>query len=172
MAGRASLNVGKETEQLVARYLRSRGLAGVERAVRTGFRTAQGRSVADSGDLTGWPGVCVQVKSLREKRAGRDPNGPMELAVPTWLAELEQQRAASGSSVGLLVVRRWGGTNVGRWWCFLTAWELFGLMDGQNGTPAVLQAAAVRLELSDVVTMMQTWGWAPCPAAEPLEGTH
>ncbi len=161
MSGRSSLNVGKETEQLVARYLRSRGLTGVERAVRTGFRTADGRSVADAGDLTGWPGVCVQVKSLRPATAA-------ERQTRTWLAETEQQRAASGASVGLLVVRRWGTLDVGEWWSFLFARDLFGMADGHSAA-ALRQLAPVRLELSDLVAMMQTWGWAPAHPG-PLEG--
>jgi hypothetical protein len=152
-------NVGRETEQLAARSLRSRGLAGVERAVRTGYRTGE-RASPDHGDLTGWPGVCVQVKSLR-------PAGRAETQTRPWLAELEAQRAASGSDVGLLIVRRWGQSDVGRWWCFLPLANLLAL---SGGLPTIL-LVPVRLELSDVVTMMQTWGWAPCPAPEPLGGT-
>ena len=159
MSGRASLTVGKETERLVAAYLRSRGLDGVERSVRTGFATAQ-RSVADAGDLTGWPGVCVQVKSLR-------PANAAERQTRQWLAETEQQRQQSGAGVGLLVVRRWGTLNVGEWWCFLLARDLFGMADGHSAT-ALRQLAPVRLELSDVVSMMQTWGWAPAQPG-PLE---
>ena len=162
MSGKASLKVGKETEQLVARYLRSRGLAGVERAVRTGFRTPE-RAVADAGDLTGWPGVCVQVKSLR-------PANAAERQTRTWLAETELQRAQSGASVGLLVVRRWGTTDVGEWWCFLAVRDLWLMGDPAGVQPEAWTAAPVRLELADVVTLMQTWGWAPAP--EPLEGVH
>jgi hypothetical protein len=149
--------VGKQTEQLVARYLRDRGLAGVERAVRTGFRSS-GREVADAGDLTGWPGVCVQVKSLR-------PANAAERQTRTWLAETESQRKQSGASVGLLVVRRWGTLDVGEWWCFLTLTSVFGMADVDMSR--ALLFTPVRLELSDVVSMMQTWGWAPAP--EPLE---
>lgn len=157
-----SVNVGKDTEQRTARYLRERGLAGVERSVRTGFRTTD-REVPDAGDLTGWPGVCVQVKSLR-------PANRAETQTRTWLAELEQQRRQSGASVGLLVVRRWGTLDVGSWWCFLLARDLFGMADGHSAT-ALRQLAPVRLELSDVVSMMQTWGWAPAQP-EPLEETR
>jgi hypothetical protein len=159
VSGRTHVNVGKETEQLVARYLRGRGLDGVERSVRTGFRTAD-RSVDDAGDLTGWPGVCLQVKSLR-------PATRAETQTRQWLAELESQRRQSGASVGLLVVRRWGTLDVGRWWCFLVARDLFGMADGHSAT-ALRQLAPVRLELSDVVSMMQTWGWAPAQS-DPLE---
>ncbi len=157
MSGKRSLTVGKQTEQMVARYLRSRGLAGVERAVRTGFSTGE-RSVADAGDLTGWPGVCVQVKSLR-------PANAAERQTRTWLAETEQQRAASGASVGLLVVRRWGTTDVGEWWSFLQLRDLLALSDGTSTLHTTTEP--VRLELAGLVDLMQTWGWAPCPA--PLE---
>jgi hypothetical protein len=151
-------DVGVDTEQRVARYFRGVGFAGAERAVRTGYRTHE-RAVADPGDLTGLPGICVQVKSLR-------PATRAETQTRQWLAELEQQRKASGASVGLLVVRRWGTTDVGRWWCFLLARDLFGMADGHSAA-ALRQLVPVRLELSDVVAMMQTWGWAPAP--EPLE---
>ena len=126
MSGRKSLDVGKDTELRAARYLRSRGLAGVERAVRTGFRTTE-RSVADAGDLTGWPGVCIQVKSLR-------PANAAERQTRTWLAELESPRQQSGASIGLLIVRRWGTTDVGEWWCFLTTWDLMGMAEARLRT--------------------------------------
>lgn len=159
----ASVDVGKETERMVAAYLRRRGLAGVERTVATGYRT-NGRTRADRGDLTGIPGVCVQVKSLR-------PATRAEAQTRRWLAETEQQRAASGASVGLLIVRRWGTTDVGRWWCFLTTWDLFGMADGFSGQPSLHHRAPVRLELSDVVDMMQAWGWM-ATATPNNEGTH
>ena len=148
-----SVDVGKETERMVARYLRDRGLAGVERTVATGYRTGD-RSRADQGDLLGIPGVCVQVKSLR-------PATRAERQTRAWLAETEQQRAAAGASVGLLVVRRWGTTKPGEWWAFLTTWDLFGMADGFSGQPSLIPRVPVRLELSDVVDMMQAWGWAP-----------
>jgi hypothetical protein len=163
--GAAERRVGLETEQMVARYLRGRGMAGVERSVRTGYRTAD-RSLADAGDLTGLPGISVQVKSLR-------PATRAETKTRAWLAETEQQRAASGCSVGLLIVRRWGTTDAGRWWAFMYARDLFGLADGFSHQVLPLLAAAptaalapVRLELSDLVDMMQLWGWMPVPQTE------
>jgi hypothetical protein len=160
VSGKRSQDVGKDTERRVVSYLHSRGLTGVERAVRTGF-TAGGRSVADSGDLTGWPGVCVQVKSLR-------PASAAERQTRAWLAETELQRQQSGASVGLLVVRRWGTTDVGEWWSFLTLAALLGARGDRLPGPLV-EHVPVRVELSDLVTMMQSWGWAPAP--ETLERT-
>lgn len=156
MSGRKSLDVGKDTEQRVARYLRSRGLEGVERAVRTGFRTPE-RAVADAGDLTGWPGVCVQVKSLR-------PANAAERETRTWLAETERQRQQSGASLGLLIVRRWGTTDVGEWWCFLMLRDLMHAA-GEHREALHTTTEPVRLELAGLVDLLQTWGWAPLEGA-------
>jgi hypothetical protein len=159
-----SQDVGKDTERRVANYFRGAGFAGAERAVRTGFRAA-GRDSPDQGDRIGLPGICVQVKSLR-------PASRAETQTRKWLAELETQRAAAGASVGLLVVRRWGTTDVGRWWCFLRAADLFGMADGFSGHALMALrdgAAPVRLELSDLVDMMRAWGWCPSPDLRLVE---
>lgn len=157
-------DVGKDTEQRLARYFRAEGWTGAERAVRTGFRIAD-RTVADTGDLTGMPGLCVQSKSLR-------PATRAEVAVPTWLRETEAQRVAGRAVLGLLVVRRWGTTDVGRWWCFLDLEELHALQSGQLGTVGVggwnapdYQPTPVRLELRDVVTILRAQGWGADDAA-------
>lgn len=158
--------VGRETERRVARYFREQGWAGAERMVRTGFRTST-RAVADQGDLTGIPGLCVQVKSLRSKdkrHAGSDPNAAMELMVPTWLEETEEQRLAGGAVLGLLVVRRWTTPDPARWWCFLTLGDLLELHAGTLGGPRVSwrgEDAPVRLELQHVVAMLRAQGWGP-----------
>lgn len=156
-------NVGKDTEQRLARYFRAEGWAGAERRVRTGFRNAH-RSVADQGDLTGMPGLCIQAKSLRSKdkrHAGSDPNAAAERMVPTWLLEVEEQREASRSVLGLLVVRRWGTTDVGRWWCFLDLATLYGLLAGDPEQYAGGDGAdvPVRLELAHVVGILKAQGW-------------
>jgi len=154
--------IGAETERMVARWLRGEGWAGAERRIRTGYRTAE-RTVADQGDLTGLPGLCVQVKSLR-------PATRMELAVPGWLAETEAQREASSATLGLLVVRRWGTVDVGRWWAFLELADLRGLLDGTLGALGVPgtrlhDVAPVRLELRHVVHLLREQGWGGTEAA-------
>lgn len=162
--------VGKETERRVVQVFRDEGWAGAERKVRTGYRVP-GRTVQDQGDLTGLPGLCVQVKSLRDKRAGRDPNGPMELMVPTWLAETEAQREASRAVLGLLVVRRWTTADARRWWCFLDLPDLLALHGGTLGQDQAhswgpsYTPTPVRLELQDVVAILKAQGWGAEAAA-------
>lgn len=145
-------DVGKDTEQRVARWLRGNGHPHAERTVRTGYRVA-GRELVDGGDIDGTPGICWQVKSLR-------PATRAEREVPAWLLETDSQRRSVGASVGLLVVRRWGTTDVGRWWCYLAAGDLFGLADGFASAavdPAVV--IPVRLELRHMVALLAGWGW-------------
>jgi len=148
-----SRTIGADTERLVAGYFRQQGWAGAERRIRTGYRTAE-RTVADQGDLLGLPGLCVQVKSLRPATAA-------EAATRVWLAETEAQREASRAVLGLLVVRRWGTTDVGRWWCFLDLAELQGLLAGTLGgnVHPQLHGRPVRLELRDVVALLRWQGW-------------
>ena len=152
-----SNDVGKQTERMVVRYLRGAGFAGVERRVRTGYRTAA-RTSPDHGDLTGMPGLCVQVKSLR-------PATRAERSTRDWLWETERQRQASGAVLGLLIVRRWGTEDVGRWWVFLDLQTLLDLHSGRLGSPRPVtpgwDPVPVRMELSDAVAMLRSLGWAP-----------
>lgn len=148
-------DVGKDTEQRVARYLRETGFPGCERRVKTGYRVT-GREDPDQGDLTGCPGICWQVKSLR-------PATRAELAVPGWLAETEYQRIASGADLGFLVVRRWGTTDVGRWWVFQRLHQLHGLACGAvTEVPEVpgVGAIPVRMDMAALVGLLHNTGWA------------
>ncbi len=151
-------NVGKDTEQRLARYLRGVGWPNAERTVRTGYRTAA-RTVQDAGDIDGTPGLCWQAKSLR-------PADRAEREVAGWLVDVEWQRARAGADIGLLLVRRWGTTDVGRWWCFLDAVDL---VQATGGLVAALPADVVmptRMELRHAVTLLHTLGYGdPVEAA-------
>lgn len=148
-----STSVGKQTEQMVARWLREHGFPHAERTVRTGYRTTA-RTLADSGDIDGCPGLCWQVKSLR-------PADRAERAVPEWMAETDDQRTAVRADVGVLIVRRWGTTDVGRWWCFLRLGTVLALhgsaAPGHGDTP-------VRMELRHAVAWLRLLGYG-----EPIE---
>lgn len=149
-----STNVGKDTEQRVARWLREHGYPHAERTVRTGYRVAA-RTLADAGDIDGCPGLTIQCKSLR-------PTDRAERAVEGWLAETEQQRLQTGADVGVLIVRRWGTTDVGRWWAFVPAWVLGANLRAKVSTPPL--DAPVRLEVRHAVALLRCWGYG-----EPVE---
>lgn len=159
-------NVGKDTERQVARYLRENGWPGAERRVRTGFRVF-GREVADEGDIVGTP-FCWQVKSLR-------PAARAELAVPKWLAETEAQRIVSCAPLGFLVVRRWGTTDVGRWWSFTRLGQLHSMLTGfaldamaaqpEWQVPALLP---VRMDMASLTGLLHQLGWADTAGEEAV----
>lgn len=136
-------NVGKDTEQRVARWYRDvGGYPHAERRVKTGFKIAN-REVVDAGDIDGVPYV-VQVKSLR-------PAERMEREVPGWLVETERQRQAADARVGLLIVRRWGTTDVGRWWALL---PLGGLVF-PHPPASLAEPVPVRLEVRHAVALIR-----------------
>lgn len=141
-----STNVGKDTEQRVARWLREHGFPHAERTVRTGYRVL-GRALSDFGDIDGTPGLSWQIKSLR-------PADRAERAVPEWLTETEAQRRATGADLGVLIVRRWGTTDVGRWWAFL---RLDVLAAGQGDAP-------VRMEVRHAAAWLRILGYG-----QPIE---
>lgn len=149
-------NVGKETERMVAGWLRLNGWPGAERTVRTGYRVKT-RESADQGDIDGCPGLCWQIKSLR-------PHTRAELAVPAWLAETEAQRVASGSAYGFLVVRRWGGTDVGRWWAFQRMGHLQDILLGHDshepGRGHIGRLVPVRMDMAALAGVLTEAGWA------------
>lgn len=158
-----SADVGKDTERRVARYLRENGWPSAERRIKTAYRVGD-REVADEGDLIGCIGICWQVKSLR-------PANRMELAVPTWLAETEHQRRASGATLGFVVVRRWGTEDVGRWWTFQRLSQLADLATislGLNNYEPEFYGPRipVRMDMAALVGLLHQTGWAGTTSQE------
>jgi hypothetical protein len=148
----SDVRVGKDTEQRVARWLRDNGYPHADRRVKTGYTTAQ-RTVADAGDIEGTPGIVWQVKSLR-------PTERMEREVRGWLIETEQQRQAANAHAGVLVVRRWGGTDVGRWWAFFPAGSFVHLTGGRSELLNTDHVRPLRLELRHAVEVLRVFGYA------------
>ncbi|TFV91380.1 hypothetical protein [Blastococcus sp. CT_GayMR16] len=144
-------NVGKQTEQLAARWLRDHGgFPHAERTVRTGYKTAN-RQLIDAGDIDGCPGLVIQCKSLR-------PADRAERSVAGWLLETETQRQAVDAHVGVLVVRRWGTTDVGRWWCFFTAGAFVHLTGGRSEQFAGPDVVPLRLEVRHAFALLALRG--------------
>jgi hypothetical protein len=101
---------GTAAETAVVEYLRGHGFAHAERRALHGS--------LDQGDVTGIPGICVEVKNC----ATYD--------LPGWMRETEAERWAAGADVGALVVkpRGVGATRVGEWWAVLTLDQLAYLL--------------------------------------------
>ena len=105
---------GRETEQRLVRYLREHGVPYAERRRLTGS--------ADQGDITGWPGVCVEVKS------------GARLAIGTWLAELAVEKANAKAKVGFVVVRPKGLPDPVGWYVLLPLPDMMALMEEAGWT--------------------------------------
>jgi hypothetical protein len=158
----SQVRVGKDTEQRVARWLRDNGFPHAERRVKTGYTTSQ-RIVSDAGDIDGTPGIVWQIKSLRtrdRRTPGADPNTGMEREVPGWLLETEAQRQAANAHAGILVVRRWGTTDVGRWWAFFPAGAFVHLTGGRSEALNTDHVRPLRLELRHAVEVLRVFGYA------------
>lgn len=99
---------GRDTENLVVEWLRAHGVTHAERRRLTGS--------ADQGDITGWPGVCIEVKSAAALR------------VPEWLAELAVEVDHSGAETGAVIARPKGKPDVDDWWVILPTGAWLDLM--------------------------------------------
>jgi hypothetical protein len=116
---------GTAAETAVVNYLRRRGWQWAER------RALAGR--ADLGDITGLPGVVLEVKSCKTF----DLSG--------WLAEAQTEQANAGAYIGAVVAKKRGTTDPGQWYALLTFRQLCDLLAaaGYRGTvpPGVEEAS-------------------------------
>ncbi|WP_408895898.1 hypothetical protein ACJ5H2_13355 [Nocardioides sp. R1-1] len=146
MANR-NVDKGREAENAVAAVLRQHGMAGAERRAKRGGIVylpcecvgmdeapgcdhSNGRPVpADAGDLTGIPGVVVQVKWSGYKPLAED------------MRRTDEQRRVAGADVGLLVRKRrgYGAARAGEWDAYLPHRQMATLVGaGEFGQPANL----------------------------------
>lgn len=144
--GAWSRNKGAKAERDLVAYLRTVGFSDAERAVRTGYRTQQ-RAAADPGDVTGTPGVVWSVKDAAAER------------LADWFAELDAMDGAM-TDVRLLVHKRTGKADPGRWWCWTRVDTLLVLA---AGGPWASCTAPVRMELGHVVPLLRAAGYGDRP---------
>jgi hypothetical protein len=105
---------GRETENLLVEFLRQHGVPHAERRRLTGS--------ADQGDITGWPGVCVEIKS------------GARVAIPQWLSELAAEKRNSAARVGFVAVRPKGTPDPDGWYVVLPLPELMDLLEEAGWT--------------------------------------
>ncbi len=164
--GRSANRKGKDAEQAVARFLREHGWPDAQRTVRTGWKSGDTRS-RDRGDVDGTPGICWQVKTSVEDFT--------DTRVLRVLAATADQAVASGADLGIVVQRRNGAADPGRWWTWTTAGDLLALADAARN-PDVLTVPEphlsfpVRLMLADLVPLLHAAGHTSAHHTE--EGFH
>jgi hypothetical protein len=162
--------IGTAAETAVARFLQVNGFPHAERRAL--------RGIQDAGDITGCPGICIEVKGGEAAKSASDQ------LVMDWLVETETERANAGADVGVLVLQRRGvgPANAGRWWVVFQQWPLYGLqlladrdITGApaytgtepfvvTGTDPVWMRAPVRMLLADAVLLLRAAGYG-----QPLE---
>lgn len=99
---------GANAENEVVKYLRGNGFPYAERRL-TG-------SDDPYGDVTGIPGVVIEVKN----------HATLDLG--TWVAQLEDELHHTKADVGAVIHKRKGRTNVGEWYATLPAAVLARLL--------------------------------------------
>jgi Holliday junction resolvase len=110
--GSSPRNKGARYENEVVKWLREMGWPNVERRI-----AGMG---ADRGDITGWPGVCL------------DPKNRNRLELGVWMNQLEQRAAEARAEVAALVIKRRGTIDVGRHYVVMEA-DTFALLMSEAG---------------------------------------
>lgn len=155
--GRANNRKGKNYERHAARYLRGHGWPYAERKPDPGWRSAD-RTSPDLGDIRGTDRLVWQVKARTDLSS---------LDIIRILAETAEQAIAAGADYGVLIQRRAGKADPGRWWAWLPVGDLAALVAaGQHGWPAVLDPqlqVPARVELGDLVPLLHAAGYGTPP---------
>lgn len=139
------MDKGREAENAVATFLQGVGFPHTERRTkRGGYVDMDGALIpADAGDLTGIPGVVIQVKWSPYKPLAED------------MRRTEEQRRAGRADIGLLVRKRKGvGLNrAAEWDAYLPEWAVAYLIAGQSyHLPAVSIPEANAVWHTDLAT--------------------
>lgn len=102
--------------------------AFVKFMVEHGFKYVERRSLkgkADRGDISGLPGVVIEIKS------------GSRLAIPEWLKELEIEMVNDGSDEGYLVIKPKRKGKVEDWWVITTVGRWLPTMRKSQDVQAV-----------------------------------
>lgn len=137
--------IGTAAETAVARYLQANGFPHAERRAL--------RGELDAGDITGCPGICIEVKG------GEAAKGASDQLVAGWLAETETERVNAGADIGVLVLQRRGvgPANAGRWWVVMRLEDVASLRTG--GPRFTKSIGTARLHLANAVLLMRAAGY-------------
>jgi Holliday junction resolvase len=101
---------GTAAESAVVRFFQTVGWPHAERRALSGSK--------DRGDVTGVPGICVEVKSA------------VRLEIPAWLRETEAERINAAADYGVLIIKpkSIGDTRVGQWAAVMPLGDLTRLL--------------------------------------------
>jgi len=140
---------GIKGERDSAAYFRAFGhpWQDARRLVSTGWSNGS-TSSPDRGDLTGLPGLCVQVKNMARRLEGK-------LMADVWHATKQQASIDGLGRMPLILEKRAGSADVGRWWLHLASYDHVRLVTGR--VMWVPSSHLVRVELGDVVNDLRLY---------------
>lgn len=153
---------GTAAETATVAWLQDNGYPHAHRVVKHGAR--------DRGDVAPCPGVVIEVKNYAVNGAaarGAVPAGQLA----EWMRQTEVERENARADVGILLVKRAGTTDVGRWFAYVTAWTLADIIYGSSTVVDDIEAfsalrAPVCLAMADLTTLLRAAGWgAPLEVA-------
>jgi hypothetical protein len=111
---------------------RAKGTAGESAVVNwllaKGYRYAERRALQgsrDRGDIAGLPGVVIEVKACKQWEPA------------AWIGELETEITNDGTpdAVGVIIIKRRGTTDVGKWYALMTADQWLTLLQQAGWAP-------------------------------------
>jgi len=124
--GASNRTRGKTTERAVAKYLHEHGLGDGRRNL-----AGYARDHGDYGPVTDRDGDLWAVEI---KGPGAQPQPGQ---VEAWAAEAAREADHAGAPLWVLIVRRPGCADVGRWWAYLPLWALYGDRGAEEQNPVV-----------------------------------
>jgi hypothetical protein len=150
-----SRDKGAKGERDAAGYFRAFGppWQDARRLVAAGWSNGS-TSSPDRGDLTGLPGLCVQVKNMARRLEGK-------LLADVWAQTCAQARAAGDNPMPLILEKRTGCADVCRWWLWLNTDSYVRLVTGRWGW--VAHPHLVRVELGDLVDDLRLYSLEKLP---------
>lgn len=115
--GRSNRRRGHDAERDEARYLR-RWWPDAKRKPDNGWQAPDGSTFTDCGDIANTPGVVWQVKATSTMS-----HGELEKA----MLAAEEQAVAAGADYAVVIQRRKGKSQPGRWWAWVRIADLVTL---------------------------------------------
>ena len=138
--------IGVQGERDVAKYFRQfPEWPKARRLVAAGWRNGSTEH-QDEGDLAGVDPFCLQVKRLSRPLTGK-------LLTDVWDATCTQ--AMAGNRHPIIIERRAGHAEVGRWWAHLSSRLYVTVLTGRE--QLVLSEHLVRVELGDLIHDLRQW---------------
>lgn len=148
---------GTRNETVFVRWARDHGFPWADRIPRSGAR--------DRGDVALAPGVIVEVKAW-----------DLSNVVPTagqlddWMRQTDVERRNAGADVAILVVKRKGTQDAGRWFAYLRAGTFVDVVISGARARSYVSShfdpdAPICMSVASLATLLRAGGYGTPPGA-------